>query len=113
MLVKEIFVGIGEKIRHIRVSEKLTQIEFTQLTGIKLRTLRGYESESRTEISVKEILKITTHERFEKYIFFLMTDKETTALKDEEFLELFENLDKEKSNQALDFMKFLLGKSHD
>ncbi len=66
--------GIRKKIKAIRLSEELSQLEFSELVDMPIDSLRSYENERR---SVNEInmIKITKHERFEKYTYWLMTGK--------------------------------------
>lgn len=64
---------VGEKIREIRDSEGLTRQQFFELTGIPVGTQKFYETGRRGNIGSDILLKITLHERFEKYALWLMT----------------------------------------
>jgi transcriptional regulator with XRE-family HTH domain len=65
--------GMGEKIREIRDSEGLTRQQFFELTGIPVGTQKFYETGRIESIGSDVLLKITLHERFEKYTLWLMT----------------------------------------
>jgi len=64
---------MGEKIRAIRDSEGLTRQQFFELTGIPVGTQKFYETGRRESIGSDILIKITQHERFEKYTLWLMT----------------------------------------
>ena len=64
---------LGEKLRLIRTCERLTQAEMFGATGIKLETWKRYEYGRRESVSSTELLKLTQHPRFTKYILWLMT----------------------------------------
>ncbi|MCU7215129.1 MULTISPECIES: helix-turn-helix domain-containing protein [Pseudomonas] len=66
---------LGQKLKEIRLTERLTQSEICEVTGIKLGTWKGYEYGARKEVSSGELLKITTHPRFMKYALWLVTDQ--------------------------------------
>uniref|UniRef100_A0A3B0MJE3 HTH cro/C1-type domain-containing protein n=1 Tax=Arsenophonus endosymbiont of Trialeurodes vaporariorum TaxID=235567 RepID=A0A3B0MJE3_9GAMM len=61
----------GEKLRKIRRAEKLTQPEFSQLTGVSLGAIRNYETGQR-DVGLSVIDKIVKHPRFGKYTMWLM-----------------------------------------
>ncbi|MDE1352182.1 helix-turn-helix domain-containing protein, partial [Vibrio aestuarianus] len=64
---------LGKKIKAMRISESLSRSEMSQLVDIPIGTLRDYEQEKR--IPKGDILiKITKHERFDKYAYWLATD---------------------------------------
>lgn len=69
---------IGERIRHIREVEGLSQEDFAVEIGMKYQTLRKYETGRTTSIGSEQLSKITTHPRFEKYTLWLMTGKTET-----------------------------------
>lgn len=64
----------GERIRSIRKCEKLTQAEFSELTGISVNTIKNFEVKGR-EITAPNLHLITNHPRLEKYTMWLMTGK--------------------------------------
>lgn len=64
---------LGKKIKSIRLAERLTQDEMAQLLEMPLVSLRNYEYEKRG-VSEENLTKITNHERFKKYTFWLMTN---------------------------------------
>lgn len=64
----------SKKIKAIRLSEKLTQFEFSQLLDIPASSLRNYEQGRRHPTS-ESLFKITEHPKFEKYALWLMTGK--------------------------------------
>ncbi len=65
-------MDLGKKIKAIRISEELTQDAFCQLIDIPLVSLKNYELGKRS-VNEKNLTKITNHERFKKYTFWLMT----------------------------------------
>lgn len=65
---------VGERIRLIREAEQLSQPNFADEIGMKLKTLRNYEQGIRS-VGEDELIKITTHPRFEKYSLWLVTGK--------------------------------------
>lgn len=67
-------MNLGKKIKAARIAERLTQEEMAQCVDIPIVSLRSYELEKRS-VNEKNLMKITKHERFEKYAFWLMTDK--------------------------------------
>ncbi|EOK5539529.1 helix-turn-helix domain-containing protein [Enterobacter ludwigii] len=65
---------MGEKVKAIRAAEKITQINFCEITGIPLSSLKNYEG-GHSEPSLTNMLMITSKARFEKYTLWLMTGK--------------------------------------
>ncbi len=72
--VWESSVNIGKKIKAVRIAEGLSQPQMAQLIDIPLGSLRDWEQERGVPRS-DYLMKITKHERFEKYAFWLTTDK--------------------------------------
>lgn len=66
---------LGQKLKEVRLTERLTQVEICELTGIKLSTWKGYEYATRKEVSAIELLKLTMNPRFKKYALWLVTDE--------------------------------------
>lgn len=66
---------LGQKLKEVRLTERLTQSEMSEVTGIKLGTWKGYEYGARKEVSSVELLKITMHPRFKKYALWLVTNE--------------------------------------
>lgn len=69
----------GKKLRAIRKAEKLTQQQFSDLTGISLATIKNYER-GRFEVGLKVIDAVLELERFEKYMMWLMKGKTNPGL---------------------------------
>ncbi len=67
-------MNIGKKIKAVRIAEGLSQPQMAQLIDIPVGSLRNYEQD-RKELKTENLMKITKHERFEKYAFWLTTDK--------------------------------------
>lgn len=67
-------MSFGKKIKAIRIAEQLTQEEMSQLIDIPLVSLRSYELGKRS-VNEKNLIKVTKHERFQKYAFWLTTDE--------------------------------------
>ncbi|PMM76296.1 transcriptional regulator [Vibrio splendidus] len=65
---------LGKKIKAIRIAERLSQEEMSQLIDISVGAQRNYEQERR-EPKGDFLMKITKHERFKKYTYWLMTDE--------------------------------------
>lgn len=71
--------SLGQKIREVRECEGLTREEFASLTGVAAATLKQYENGRRESIGSEILLKITQHERFQKYTLWLMTGNSSEA----------------------------------
>ncbi len=67
-------MNLGKKIKAIRIAEGLEREEMAQLVEIPRTSIRNYEQGVR-EPKGETLTKITKHERFEKYAFWLITDK--------------------------------------
>ncbi|KPU82162.1 XRE family transcriptional regulator [Psychromonas sp. PRT-SC03] len=63
---------IAKKLKSIRLSEKLTQFEFSQCVDIPIGSIKNYEQGLRNPTS-ENLLKITAHLLFKKYALWLMT----------------------------------------
>ena len=63
---------LGKKIKAIRIAERLNQNEMSQLIEMPLTSLRNYEQEKRG-VSEENLIKITQHELFKKYAYWLVT----------------------------------------
>ncbi|EBS1325927.1 XRE family transcriptional regulator [Salmonella enterica subsp. enterica serovar Muenchen] len=64
----------AKKLKAIRNAEKLTQAQFSEVTGVSVGTIGNYESgykPARIEI-VERVINV---ERFEKYTMWLLHDK--------------------------------------
>ncbi|HID9873367.1 helix-turn-helix domain-containing protein [Serratia marcescens] len=66
-------MSVGEKIRAIRESEKLTRDEFGAALDIPVGTLKRYETNRIGTIGGDVLMKITQHIQFKKYTMWLMT----------------------------------------
>ncbi|MEZ8137569.1 helix-turn-helix domain-containing protein [Vibrio splendidus] len=64
---------LGKKIKAIRIAEGLEREDMAQLVDIPRGTIRNYEQGVR-EPKGETLTKITNHERFKKYTFWLMTN---------------------------------------
>ncbi|WP_299138138.1 helix-turn-helix domain-containing protein [uncultured Vibrio sp.] len=67
-------MNIGKKIKAIRIAEGLKREEISNLTSIPRGTVRNIE-QGVGRPSSETLEKITKHERFKKYAFWLMTDE--------------------------------------
>lgn len=65
---------LGLKLKEVRLTERLTQAEICEMTGVYLNTWKGYEYGRSKSVSSLELLKITMHPRFKKYALWLVTD---------------------------------------
>ncbi|ENQ7791698.1 transcriptional regulator [Pseudomonas aeruginosa] len=70
---------LGLKLKEVRLTERLTQAEICEITGIYLNTWKGYEYGRSKTVSSAELLKITMHPRFKKYALWLVTDETAPA----------------------------------
>ena len=64
----------AKKLKAIRNAEKLTQAQFSQVTGVSVGTIGNYESgykPARIEV-VEKVIRV---ERFEKYTMWILHDK--------------------------------------
>lgn len=66
---------LGSKLKEVRLTERLTQSEVCDISGIKLETWKGYEYGRSKSVSSIELLKLTKHPRFKKYALWLVTDE--------------------------------------
>jgi len=66
---------LGLKLKEVRLTERLTQTEICEITGVYLNTWKGYEYGRSKSVSSVELLKITMHPRFKKYALWLVTDE--------------------------------------
>lgn len=66
-------MDLGQKLKEVRLAERLTQGEICELAGISLPTWKGYEYGKSKSISSIELLKVTGHPRFKKYALWLVT----------------------------------------
>lgn len=68
-------MDLGEKLKELRLTERLTQAEICEIAGINLNTWKGYEYIRDKSVSSVELLKITMHPRFKRYALWLVTDE--------------------------------------
>lgn len=68
-------MDLGQKLKEVRLAERLTQGEICELAGISLPTWKGYEYGKSKSISSTELLKVTAHPRFKKYALWLVADE--------------------------------------
>lgn len=66
-------LDISEKFKLIRTRERLTQKEMAELLDMPYNSYKNYEQGSRRGISILEIIRILSHERFKKYLVWFMT----------------------------------------
>lgn len=67
-------MDIGKKIKAIRIAEGLSQSQMAELISTPVGSLRDWEQERRVP-GGDGLLKITQHERFDKYAYWLTTNK--------------------------------------
>jgi transcriptional regulator with XRE-family HTH domain len=70
-----VIMDLGSKLKEVRLTERLTQSEICELTGVKIETWKGYEYGRSKSVSSIELLKVTMHPRFKKYALWLVTDE--------------------------------------
>ncbi|MEX6370123.1 helix-turn-helix domain-containing protein [Providencia huaxiensis] len=69
----------GQKLREIRQQEGLTQKAMSELTGITISAIKGYETQG-VKVGISIIERVLEVEEFQKYMMWLMTDKTNEAL---------------------------------
>lgn len=67
-------MNLAEKLRAIRKAEGLTQMKFSEISGIAQGTIKNYES-GQSEPGLQIVLRVTNSPQLEKYTLWLMTDK--------------------------------------
>lgn len=67
-------MNLAEKLRAIRKAEGLTQMKFSEISGIAQGTIKNYES-GQSEPGLQIVLRITNAPQLQKYTLWLMTDK--------------------------------------
>jgi len=71
---KTMSIAIAEKLKLIRESERLTQRQMSELTGIPYGTFFQYEH-GRSKPGLDATIKIFSHARFRKYRDWFMFDE--------------------------------------
>ncbi|WP_339433291.1 XRE family transcriptional regulator [Pseudomonas sp. EA_65y_Pfl2_P78] len=66
-------MSLGEKLKLIRTRERFTQVEISNITGIKVETWKAYEYGRSKTVASSELLKVTQHPLLTKYTMWLMT----------------------------------------
>lgn len=61
----------GKKLRLIRLTEGLTQMQMRDTTGISLGSIKNYETGREVGLSIIE--RVVAHPQFQKYTLWLMT----------------------------------------
>ncbi|BBG60516.1 helix-turn-helix domain-containing protein [Providencia rustigianii] len=69
----------GQKLRKIRLHEGLTQKAMSDLTGITISAIKGYETQG-AKVGISIIERVLEVEKFQKYMMWLMTNKTNEAL---------------------------------
>lgn len=64
----------AKKLKAIRNAEKLTQAQFSQVTGVSVGTIGNYESGYKPA-RIEVVEKVIQVERFEKYTMWILHDK--------------------------------------
>lgn len=72
-------MNLGQKIKQIRIYEGLKQQEFCDLIDLPINTLKKYEG-GHFEPGGNALTNILKHERFSKYMMWLMTGKTNEAI---------------------------------
>ncbi|MCO7251346.1 MULTISPECIES: helix-turn-helix transcriptional regulator [unclassified Pseudoalteromonas] len=95
--------SLGDKIKLIRGTTGLNQIQFSELVGIGISSFKKYESGNR-DVGAQSLLAIANHPQFKKYALWLVTGDtnpaagqyapgditpESSSLSEEEFEEQF------------------------
>lgn len=64
----------AKKLKAIRNAEKLTQAQFSEVTGVSVGTIGNYESGYKPA-RIEVVEKVINVERFEKYTMWILHDK--------------------------------------
>ncbi|WP_065978227.1 helix-turn-helix domain-containing protein [Pseudoalteromonas lipolytica] len=64
--------SLGDKIKLIRGTTGLNQIQFSELVGIGISSFKKYESGNR-DVGAQSLLAIANHPQFKKYALWLVT----------------------------------------
>lgn len=71
-------MSYADRLKAIRATEGLTQIQLSELVGIPHSTLKKLET-NRFSLGMDSIQKITAHPRFTKYTLWLITGSAASA----------------------------------
>ncbi|WP_174888573.1 helix-turn-helix domain-containing protein [Candidatus Williamhamiltonella defendens] len=74
--MKTLSIDHGKKLKAVRLSEGMTQIEFSHALGIGLGTIKNYEAGIRG-VGLVILDRVTNHPKFSKYTLWLMTNSTT------------------------------------
>ncbi|PHM38556.1 helix-turn-helix domain-containing protein [Xenorhabdus innexi] len=67
-------MNISEKLKAIRITEGLTQMQLCEIMDISISTFKKIEA-GYNDPALATLMKITNHPKFEKYTLWLLTDK--------------------------------------
>ena len=67
------------KIKLLRKTEKLKQLEFSELTGVSIGVIKKIDSGKQETITASNLIKIINHPRFKKYSMWLTKDDSDTS----------------------------------
>ncbi|WP_431224583.1 helix-turn-helix domain-containing protein [Serratia sp. L9] len=67
-------INTEQKLRQLRLAQGLTQKEFSELPGLKLGSVKNYESGHST-VGLMIVTTILRHERFRKYTLWVICDE--------------------------------------
>ncbi|WP_182853246.1 helix-turn-helix domain-containing protein [Arsenophonus endosymbiont of Aleurodicus floccissimus] len=73
LLMKTLLIDHGKKLKAVRLSEGMTQIEFSHVLGIGLGTIKNYGAGIRG-VGLVILDRVTNHPKFSKYTLWLMTN---------------------------------------
>lgn len=100
------FNNIGERIKHIRKTNNMTQIEFSYVVGIAQGTLSEIEA-GKAKPSFEMIYEIKKHFQID-LDWLIMGEKhdEADRATEYELLQKFRRLDSFTKNEVLEFLEF-------
>lgn len=98
--------NVGERIKHIRKTNNMTQIEFSSVVGIAQGTLSEIEA-GKAKPSFDMIYEIKKHFKID-LDWLIMGDilNEVDKVAEYELLQNFRNLDSITRNEVLEFLEF-------
>ena len=102
------------KIKLLRKTEKLKQVEFSDLTGVPLGVIKAVDIGRQKTITASNLIKIINHPRFKKYSLWLtsedleITEKSAADVTTDDILREIESLPADIKIQAETMAKMLV-----
>lgn len=68
-------IPFNEKLKAIRKAEGFTQVQFAELTGISISTIKKIDSGVNQHLHAETLQKVASVPDFQKYALWLLTDQ--------------------------------------